>query len=107
MFVNRKRATSNSLVNQLSMPPSNRRYALACSHPGCNFVRYFYSDWEGWESRSQHQHLNALHVFEFVFRGKKQVSSGFTLYKRRWVELLEFRDAYLRAPAETPVMCGQ
>src|ERR1700720_311937 len=98
MSVNRKSDASNTYGNRLATaPPSKRRFAVVCSHPGCHFVRYFYSDWEGWESRSQHQHPNALHVFEFVFRGKMQASSGFTLYKQRWVELLEFRDGDLRA----------
>jgi len=98
MSVNGNRATDNVLVNRLaSTPPSKRRYAVACLHRGCNFVWYYYSDWEAWQSRSQHQHANALHVFEYVYRGKKQASSGFTLYKQRWIELLEFRDADLQA----------
>jgi hypothetical protein len=79
-----------------SIPPSERRFAVVCSHPGCGLVWYYYTDWEAWEANSQHQHPNALHVFEYVFRGKKQASSEFTLYKRRWIELLEFREDDLR-----------
>jgi hypothetical protein len=98
MSVNRKRVTSNVLANRLaSTPPSKRRFATACSHPHCNFVWYYYSDWEAWESRSQHQHPNALHVFKYVFTGERQASSGFTLYKQRWIEILELLDADFRA----------
>src|SRR5437764_14978454 len=51
-----------------SIPPSERRFAVVCSHAGCGPVWYYYTDWEAWEANSQHQHPNALHVFEYVFR---------------------------------------
>ena len=83
-------------MNRLaSKPPSKRRFAVACSHPACYFVWYYYSDWEAW--KASHEHPNMLHIFEHVYGGKKQASSGFTLYKYRWIELSELRDTDLRA----------
>jgi hypothetical protein len=72
-------------------PPSKRRFAVVCAQPDCGFARYFFSDWEVWESSAQHKHANATHVFHYGFAGEKQ-RSGFTLYKYRWNEILEFRD---------------
>jgi hypothetical protein len=97
MSVNVERAASNFLANRLaSTPPSKRDFGVVCSHPGCGFIWYFYTDWEAREASLQHQHSNALHIFQYEFSGM-QASSGFTLYKYRWIELLEFRDANLRA----------
>jgi hypothetical protein len=99
MSVNAGTAARDLLVNRLaSAPPSKRRFAVLCSHPGCAFIWYFSSDREALEAGLQHEHPSSmLHIFQYDFSGTKQAPSGFTLYKQRWIELLGFRDDNRRA----------